>query len=75
MHCSGCDFRIIAENLRISNNLGGCPSEAIAYSEFIMSLVGDPGIMTSQDVMALWDAYAEPNPPNGKLFKCYMYSF
>ncbi len=74
MHCPDCDFRIIAENLRISNKLGGCPSESMAYAEFIMSLVGDPDIMTIEDGMALWDAYAEPNPPAGKLFKCYIYS-
>ncbi len=61
---------ILIENLRTNNKLGGCHSEAVAYAEYVTALVEDlePGIMSREDFMALWDAFAEPNPPSGKLF-------
>ncbi len=76
MHYSGCDFRIILENLRISNKLGGCHSESVAFVEYVTDLAEDleAGIMSREDLMALWDAYAKPNPPSGKLFKSYISS-
>ncbi len=56
--------------------MGGCHSESVAFGEFVTALAVDlkPGILSREDLTALWDAYAQPNPPAGKLLKCYISS-
>ncbi len=60
----------VVERIRMNNNIPACESEAVAYVEFLTGLVEDfgPGIMSRDDIMALFEAYAGPNPPLGKLF-------
>ncbi len=54
----------------MKNNIAGCHNEAVAYAEFLTGLVDDfdTGMMSRDDLMALFDKYAGSNPPIGKFF-------
>ncbi len=68
--CSDCDLISLVENLRMNNHIAGCQNEAVAYAEFVTGLVDDYeiGIMSRNDVVALFDKYAGSNSPLGKCF-------
>ncbi len=73
---SDSDVRII-DGVRANNHLPFCHSEAVAYTNFMSTLTDDGdtslGIIVSRnDFEALWDEYAGPNKPDGKLLLDYL---
>lgn len=73
MHCSDCDLIKLMESIRIKNNIACCRNELVAYMEFVTGLVDDfeTGIFSRDDQMALFDKYAEFNPPHGKCLPAF----
>ncbi len=56
--------------ITMDHHLPSCPSEAVSYINFVSTLVddgdGNQGIVSRNDILALWDEYAGPNRPDGK---------
>ncbi len=77
MHCSDCDMMKLAQSLVMENNIAACMSEIVAFIEFLTELVPDfeTGIMSRNDLKALFDKYAGPNPPPGKFFRVRIFLF
>ncbi len=68
-HFVECDGRVIGEGIRSNNHSPLCHSEAMAFTDFISALVDDgdsQGMVSRNDVVALWDEYVGPHKPEGK---------
>ena len=70
MHCSDCDMIKLGRSITMNNNIPACQSELVAFVEYQTELVEDfdTGIMSRDDVLALFNKYAGPNPPLGKFY-------
>ncbi len=70
MFFSDCDAGI-AEGIRTNNHLPFCHNEAVAYTNFLSTLVDDGDtnqvFFSRNDILALWDEYTGPTKPEGKL--------
>ena len=60
-----------------NNHLPFCDSEAATYTNFLSALVDDgdtgQGIVSRNDLVAVWDEYAGSQKPEGKLLVRYRY--
>ncbi len=67
-----CDSNGWARGMRMINHIAACESEALALVGFVAGLMPyfETGNVSKEDLMALFDACAGPNPPLGKLLTC-----
>ncbi len=67
---SDCDERVL-DGITANNHLLFCHSEAVRYVNFLSALVDDrdtrQGVVTRNDLVALWDEYAGPQKLAGML--------
>ncbi len=73
---SDCDVRI-ADGIRTNNHLPFCHNEAVAYINFLSALADDSdtkqGVVTRNDLLALWDEYAGAQKSVGMLRFTYLH--
>ncbi len=67
---SGCDAHVL-ETIKTNNHMPFCRSEEVAYIEFVSALADDgdtnQGVVSKNDLEALWEEHARPLKTDGKL--------
>ncbi len=67
---SDCGIEVI-EAIETNNHIPFCHSETVFVAEYVSALADDdntdPGVLSRNDLQALWEEYARPQKADGKL--------